>query len=138
MDDRDLGWIKESTRFEAAGRNKVAQLLAAKCEIEASRCSAKRSIGRPHAARGSTLSQAGARRDFDHQACLVPKLRRRRSGNHFQRLNGFHRDLVGKNLALLIRDWLSVDGKRIFRMIPEPVEKPVGIRHYARRSKRHQ
>ena len=76
--------------------------------------------------RGDALARA--RGDVDDQAGLAAVFGRRRAVDHFKGLNRIHRDLVGKDFALLIGDGLAVHGERVFRMIAEPVEKPVRIR----------
>ena len=86
--------------------------------------------------RGHALSRAGGH--VDHHTGFVSILGWRRSVDDFQGLNGVNRNLVGENLALLVRDRLAVHRERILRVVAQAVEKAVRIGRDARRCERHQ
>src|ERR1041385_5904360 len=130
--------IEKPARLQTARGCEVAPLLATESNVEPCCRRAKRSVRRSDTARWSGLPQARTCGYLYYQARFVAKFCRRRSGNHFQRLNRFHRNLIREDLALLIRDRLAIHGKRIFCVIPKSVEESVGIGYYSRRRQGHQ
>ena len=81
---------------------------------------------------------AGARGDVDDQTRLVAVLRRWRTGNHLHRLDRIQRNLVGKNLALLIGDGLAIDRERVLGVIAQAMKKAVRVGGDAWRGERNQ
>ncbi len=129
MNHLKFGWIEKPACIQAAGGDEVTRFLISKSKVETAGGRAKRTIGSCHAASGLRLSQARAGGDLDDQAGFVSILGRWRARDHFQGLNGIHRNLVGKNFACLIGHRLAVDGKRILRVIADPMDQAIRICH---------
>lgn len=63
----------------------------------------------------------------DDQAGHITVLRRRRAMNDFHGLHGIHRELVGKDLSLLISGRLAVHQHGRVRVFTQGMEKAVGV-----------
>ena len=120
--------VQKATGIQAIEFEEVSPGLGAVANIESSRCRAKCPVGRGKTPGGFGKTLPRSRGYLNHQACLIPVLRRWRAGNDLNRLNGIGGDLVGENLALLVGDRLAVYGKRVGGMIAKSMEKSVGIR----------
>ena len=83
-------------------------------------------------------SQARAGGHHHHQAGLAAILGGRRAFDDFHRLHGVDRELIGEDLALLVRNRLAVDGERVRGVIAESVKKAVGVGRNSRGGERHQ
>lgn len=79
---------------------------------------------------GFLVAQSGLYGGVDDQACHITVLRRRRAVDQFHRLHGIERELVGKDLGLLVGDRLAVHGNQGVRVLPERVEETVGVCHH--------
>src|SRR4029077_16101142 len=126
----ELRRIEEPSGVQTAGGNEIPPLLAAEGNVKPAVDRSERTVGSAHGSRGRGLPQAGTRGNFDPQAGLVSELCRWRARNDFQRLNGFHGNLVREDLALLVRDGLAVDRERVLRVIPKAMKQPIGIGDY--------
>src|SRR5208283_351639 len=125
--------VEKSSGIQPVHCDKVSPLRTTVGEIESSVHGTKRTVRRGDCSMWSGHTLPGARSNLNHQAGLIAKLGGRRTGYDFERLDGGGRNLVGKNLALLVRDRLTVNGEGVLRMITESVEKPVGIGGNSRR-----
>src|ERR1700730_11120535 len=99
--------IKESTSSQSARGDEVPPLRASVSEVEIDIGRAKCAIGGCCATVGRSNALTRARGYVDDQARLVAVFGGRRAGNDLERLNRIPGDLVGKYLALLIRDGLE-------------------------------
>ncbi len=131
MDGLEFRRIEEPAGVQAVDGEEISPFFAAERDSKSAAHGAKASIRSRETPSRLRHSQPGSRRHLDHQAGLVAILRRRTARDGFQRLNRIQRDLVGKHLALLVRDGLAVHGKGIFRVVPKPMEQSVRIRHHA-------
>ena len=127
----ELGRVEKPAAVESVRRDKVAPLLAAVPEVKPDIGCAKTAIGAGYDAMGRSHALAGPRGDVDDQARLAPVLRGGSAGDNLQRLDRVERNLVGKNLTLLVGDGLAIQGKRILRMVAHTMEEPIGIRRDA-------
>src|SRR5260370_25940417 len=109
----ELWRIQEPAGVQAVQRKEGPPLRYPISEVESRAGGAETAVGRGHVAHWRGYSQSRFRRNFDDQARLSAKLRWRRARDDLQRLNGVGGYLVGKYLALLIRDRLAVHGKRV-------------------------
>src|SRR6185437_16069423 len=105
----EFGWIEKTSAVEAADGNVVPSFVAAIGEIEAGVRAAKSSIRGEDTPVWLLHSHSGTSRHLDHHTGLVAEFGRRGSGNDFQGLNRIERNLIGKLLALLICDRLTVN-----------------------------
>src|SRR5436309_16070390 len=108
MNRSNFRWIEEAPAAQSIRRDEVAPFLIAPRQIESRVRAPETAVRRVNAPSRFAYPQARSRGHLDHQARLVPKLRRWRAGNHFQRLNRSGRNLVRENLAGLVRDRLAV------------------------------
>src|SRR5216684_7816212 len=107
MNGLKFGRIEETAGVQAVDGEEISPFFAAECDSKSAAHGAKASIRSREASGGLSNSQPGSRRHLDHQTGLVAILRRRTARDGFQRLNRIQRDLVGKHLALLVRDGLA-------------------------------
>ena len=130
--------IEKTAAFQSAGGNEVSPILAAVAQVDPDIGGAKAAIGSRDAALGGGHALSRARGHVDYDAGLLSEFGGRRAGDDFHRLNGIERNLVGKNLALLVGDGLAIDGKGIFRVVAQAMEEAVGIGGDSRRRQSHQ
>ncbi len=127
VEDLVFGAVKETPGIQAVGGNEVSPVLLAIGKIEARVSGAEVAIGCGDFSVGSADAQAGAGGHDDNDAGLVAILGGRRALDHFHRLHGVERYLVGEHFALLVRNWLAIYGERVGGVVAEPVKKAVGI-----------
>ena len=131
--DNKLRRIEKAPSVQAVELKEVSSFLGAVSEIERTVGGAEVSIGRGNVSCGLGQSLSRAGRDVNDQAGLVAIFGGRRSGNHFDRLHGIGRELVGEDFALLVGHRLAINRKRIRRVIAEAMEETVGVgRHSGR------
>src|SRR5580704_7734025 len=125
MHHRELWWIEEPAAVQSVGGDEVSPVLPAVSEIESEIGAAERAVGACDVPvrRGHALSGAG--RDVDYDAGFVTEFSRRRSVDHLEGLDGVHRNLIGENLALLVRNWLAVERKRVLGVVAQAMEETV-------------
>src|ERR1700733_8109916 len=133
-----LGSVEKSTCVQTIRRNKIPPFLAAVGKVEAAVDRTKSAVGGRDIAVWLSYPEARSRRDVNHQAGLVSVFGRRRPFNHLHRLDRVGRYLIRKDIALLIRDRLAIQGKRVGCMIPEAVKQTVRISRNARGGQRDQ
>ena len=78
------------------------------------------------------LVETGLGDDVDDEAALVAVFGGCDPGDHFHRLDGVRRDLVGVDAALLVRHRLVVDRELRLRVVADRMEEPVRVGHDAR------
>src|ERR1035437_5532449 len=123
----ELWRIEEPTRFEAIALNEIAPVLPAVAEVGGAGGGTEGAKGGGDGAGGRSDALTGARGDLNDEAGLAAVLGWWSAGDDFERLNRVRRKLVGEDLALLVRDGLSVDGKRVRGMVAEAVKKAVRV-----------
>ena len=133
-----LRTVQEATRVETVRGDEVSPFGASILKIEPAVAGAKGAIGSRNIAVRLRDTEARAGGHHHHQAGLSSIFGRRRTFNHFHRLDGVDRQLLGEHLAHLVGNRLAVDRKRIRGVIAESVEKPVGIGRNPWRSECHQ
>ena len=125
VEDLVFGAIEESARIEAAGRNEVPPVIRSVAQIEPAAAIAEAAVRSRHIAMRRLRTEAGTGGYHNHKARLAPVFRGRRAFDHFHRLHRIDRNLIGKNLALLVGNGLAVDRKRVRRVVAHPVKKAV-------------
>ncbi len=133
-----FGWIQESAGIQAVRRDEVSPFLAADGQPEPAAYGAEAAIRREHGACRLGNAEARPCRNFDHQARFVAIFSRWSSRHGFDRLNRVQRNLVGEDLALLVRNGLPIYRERILGVVTESVKQAVRVCHHARRRQRHQ
>src|SRR6185312_4738755 len=97
-------WIEKAAAVQSAGGNEVSPILAAIAQVDTHIGGAKAAIGSCDAALGGVNALSRARGHVDHYAGLLAEFGGRSAGDDFHRLNRIERNLVGKDLALLVGD----------------------------------
>ena len=138
VEDLILRTVEEASRVQTAGRNKVSPFLLPVGKIEAPGGSAESAVRGRDIPVGRSYSQARASGCHDDEAGFTAKIRRRRAFDDLHRLHGLHRQLIRENLALLVRNWLAVNGEGVRGVIAQPVEKTVGVGRNPWCGERHQ
>ncbi len=138
VEHRELRRIQKPPRIQPVQLDEVPPVLSAVAQIQRRRRRPERPIRRRHRSRRRRHPLPRPRIHHNHHAGLPAKLRRRRAVNHLQRLHRVRWQLVREHLALLVRNGLAVDRKRIRRMIAQPMEQPIRVRRNPRRRQRHQ
>src|ERR1019366_8906818 len=127
VEDRELWRIEKAPRVEAVSFDKIAPFLAAIGQIGCARRRSECAIRTADAAGRLGNSLTRARGGYNHEAGFVAVLGRRRARDDLNRLNQVRRQLVGKDLALLVGDRLAIDGKRVGGVIAEAVKEAVRV-----------
>ena len=127
MEDRELRGIEKAAGVQSVSLDEVAPTFSAVGEIEAAGCRPEGPIGGVDIAGGLGDALAGAGGGDDDETGLVAVFGRRRAADDFNRLNGVGRELVGKDLALLIGDGLAVNGEGVGGVVAETMKKAVGV-----------
>jgi hypothetical protein len=109
VEDGEFGRIEKASGVQGVGLDEVAPAFSAIGEIEAAIRGPEGPIGGIDVAGGLGDSLAGASGGHDHEAGLVAIFGRGRAADDLYRLNGVRWELVGKDLALLVGDGLTVD-----------------------------
>src|SRR5664280_377030 len=127
VENDKLRRIEEAAAVEPVRRDEISPVLAAVGEVQVEVGAAKRAIGGRDAAMWRRGAKARTRAYVDHEAGLVSELGGRRSADDRHRLHGVERNLVGKYLALLVRDRLAIERKRVLSMVAHTVKESIGI-----------
>src|SRR4030095_12393003 len=99
----EFGGVEEAPRALEVEGGKIADLRAAESQSRFGVQCAELTVLHQQTASRFLLPKAGAGDCVNHQARLVAVFRRRRAGNHFQRLDSAERRAWGKGLARLDR-----------------------------------
>src|SRR5580658_1081163 len=119
--------IQKAARVQAVGGDEVSPVVLAVRKIKAPVGSAEGAVRTRYVSVGSGNPEPRACGNHDHQTSLTAILRRGRAFKDFHRLDGVDRQLVGEDLALLIRNRLAVNGKRVRGVIAKSVKEAVRV-----------
>src|ERR1700678_3015113 len=111
MGDGELGRIEKPAAVQSVKRDEISPFLASVGKVEAGTGGAKRPVRSRDGAMGSGNAETRPCGSDNHDAGLDTELGGRCPGNDFQRIDRIDRNLVGKNLALLIGDGLAINGE---------------------------
>src|SRR2546423_5136051 len=109
--------IEETAGVQRVRGDEIAPLRTAKRYVKATVGRAKAAVRGFHAAHRFCLAQAGTRRHLDDQTRLVTKFGGRSAGDDFPRLNRIRPELIWKEFAGLIRNWLAIHPKTALRLV---------------------
>lgn len=133
MHDRELWRVEKATAVQPVRGNEVSPILLAISEVEADIGSTKAAIGSRHFSVRLCNALSGMSRHVDYNAGLVAVLGRRSSSDDFHGLNRIERNLIGKHFALLVSDWLTINGERVLSMIAQTMEQAIRMSNDPRR-----
>ena len=136
VSDEEFRRIEKASAIQSAYGNKIAPFLAAIAKVKANVGRAEAAVGGGNVALGLGQALSRARGHVNHGAGLFTIFSGRRAGNHFERIHRVERNLVGKNLALLVGDRLFVHREGSLRVIAKRMEGSVGVGGDAGRSQR--
>jgi hypothetical protein len=119
--------IEKAASVQTAYRDEVPPVLATVRKFGFHVGCSERPVRSAHTAVRGGHALTGPRGRYNHNAGLASVFRRRRPGDHRQGFDRIDWKLVGKDLALLVSNWLAVDAERIRGVVADPVEEAIGI-----------
>src|ERR1700730_3537224 len=125
VDYGELWRVEKAAAVQATHRNEVSPFLASITEVEPDVGCAETAIGSGDSTLRSGHALARTCGYVDDNARLLAVFRGWCTGDDLQRLDRIKGDLVGENFALLVSNRLTINRKRVLRVIAHSVEETI-------------